>query len=270
MNKKVIFITGASSGLGKACADYLLKKKHIIFGTSRDADFTKLKYNEYGINLLPLELQNEGSIKKAIDFVISSCGKIDVVINNAGYGFASPIEDAPIEEVRKLFAVNFLGTVSVIQQVVPIFRSQSSGLIINVSSLAGRFSLPFNGFYAGTKFALEAISESLYMELRGTNIRVVLVEPGDMFTNFTNSRKEFIKSNSYYKELFNIALNITKRDEESGADPNTIAESINKIINSKKPKFRYAVGKEVWYIVLLHSILPNKIFLYFLGHHYGL
>lgn len=270
MDKKVIFITGASSGLGKACADYLLKRGHIIFGTSRGADFSTLAYDENNVNLLPLELQNENSIKEAINFVISLCGKIDVVINNAGYGFASPIEDAPIEEVRKLFAVNFLGSVSVVQQMMPIFRRQSYGLIINVSSLAGRFSLPFNGFYAGTKFALEAISESLYMELRGTNIRVVLVEPGDMSTNFTNSRKEFIKSNSYYNELFNIALNITKRDEENGADPNTIVESINNIVNSKRPKFRYAVGKEARFVSILHKILPDRIFLYFLGKHYGL
>ncbi len=268
--QKVILITGASSGIGEACADYLFKKGHIIFGTSRKATFNNKSYQKDRVNILPLELRDEESIKNVLKFIIKCCGRIDVIINNAGSGLAGPIEDTPIAEIKYLIDGNFLGSVRLIQHLLPIFRKQSYGLIINISSLAGRFSLPFQGFYAATKFALEAVSESLHMELYGTRIRVVIVEPGDMSTNFTKARKIFVKEDGALKTSFERALHIIEKDEIKGAEPLLVAKLINQIIESENPKLRYKVGREAWYVAILHWFLPSRIFLYFLARHYGL
>jgi len=230
--RKTIFITGASSGVGKSCAEYLLRERHIIFGTSRNADFPR-RYSADEINMVPLDLEDSESIERALEFVIESCRRLDVVVNNAGSGFASPVEDAPLEKAKRLMNVNFWGGIEVIQKTIPIFRRQSHGLIINISSLAGRFSLPFHGFYAATKFALEAISESLQMELRKTKIRVVLIEPGDLSTNFTNSRGKIVNEKSYMKAPFLKALEIAERDERNGTNPVEVAKLVAKIINIK-------------------------------------
>lgn len=269
-DKKVILITGASSGVGSACANYLLNQGYIVFGTSRTAAFSDSQYNDKKVNMLPLELRDRKSIKDAIDVIIKIHSRIDVVINNAGIGIGGPMEDTPIEEAKRIMDINFFGGVQFIQEILPIFHKQNRGLIINISSLAGRFSLPFQGFYAATKFAIEAISEALYMELKNSSLNIVLIQPGDLSTNFTNNRKQFIRENSYLWSSFEKALSIIKKDEQSGADPMAVAHIVGKIIKSKKPKFRYTVGKETWYVIILHLILPDRIFLYFLARHYGL
>ncbi|TAN58159.1 SDR family oxidoreductase [Patescibacteria group bacterium] len=270
MNEKVILITGASSGVGKACANYLLEQGHIIFGTRRTAVFSESQYNSKKVNILPLELRDKKSMIDVINTIIKICGRIDVVINNAGVGIGGPVEDTPIEEAKRIMDINFFGGVQLIQEILPIFRKQNYGLIINISSLAGRFSLPFQGFYAATKFAIEAISEALYMELKNSSLNVVLIQPGDLSTNFTNNRKEFISKESHLELSFKKALSILKNDERSGASPIAVAYIIERIIKSKRHGFRYVLGKEAWYVRILHSLLSDRIFLHFLARHYGL
>lgn len=266
--RKVIFITGVSSGLGKACAEYLLSKGNIIFGTSRSASNISDGYDINKINVIPLELRDESSIISAINYVIENCGKIDVLINNAGCGFASSIEDAPIEKIKEIFNVNFFGNILMIKNILKIFSNQSFGVIVNISSIAGIFSLPFQGYYSATKFALEAISESLYMELKNTNIRIVLIEPGDLSTNFTNSRIEINSEQSRYFEKFKRAISVAKSDEKKGMDPMDVAKKIYKIINLKKPHLKYTIGHEAWYVVLAYRVLPDWLFFLILSRHY--
>lgn len=266
---KVVLITGASSGIGKSCADLLLQEGNIIFGTSRKIINSSKVFNNKKINMVPLDLEISESIELALNYVLQSCGRIDVLINNAGFGVAGSVEETPLNEIKKQFNANFFGTISVIQKILPIFRRQESGLIINISSLAGRFSLPYQGFYSATKFAIEAISESLFMELIDIpGIQIVVVEPGDISTGFTKSRVEIKHSSHYYLKRFQRALDVIREDEQGGSSPDRVAVIISKLIKSKKRKFRYVAGKGGMIVKALHTLFPNKVFMRLLAKHY--
>jgi NAD(P)-dependent dehydrogenase (short-subunit alcohol dehydrogenase family) len=208
---------------------------------------------------LTLDVDDEASVAKAIDEVWRHEQRIDVVVNCAGFGIAGAIEDTPIELAQAQFNTNVFGVMRVCRRVLPLMRSRQRGLIINVTSIAGEFSLPFQGWYSGSKFAVEGLSEALHAEVRPYGIDVVVVQPGDFRTGFTNARRVADHNGSVYADRADRALAIAARDETAGAEPEQAARLIAAIIASRRRKLRYVVGPaaQEWLMRLRH-VLPGR------------
>jgi short-subunit dehydrogenase len=255
---KVILITGASSGIGKACAEFLAQKGHKVYGTSR-----KQSGPTPGYEMLKLDVTDPASVQQSVNTVIAKEGRIDVLLNNAGAGLGGAVENFSEEEMQKEMAVVFYGMVRMIKAVLPHMRKEKKGLIINVSSIMGFIALPFQGFYSASKFALEGLSESLRLELRSMGIHVALICPGDFRTGFTASRQiiNAEKTPSSYSDQFKTTLAIVEKDENGGSDPIIIAKTVNKIINTANPSFHYLVGRlDQRFAVYLKRFIPEKWF----------
>jgi len=266
--KKVVLVTGSSSGIGLATAEYLHLKGYCVYGASR---YDKKKDSNSFIHIV-MDVTDINSVTRAIDHIINREGKIDFLINSAGYGFAGPVEETSEEEILSQFNTNFLGTFRICKTVLPYMRERKSGKIINISSLAGLSSLPFQGFYCASKFALEGMCEALRMEISEFGINVVLVEPGNYNTQFTQNRQRaFAVENSIYKSAFNKAVQIIENEEKNGPTPEKIAQLIHKIIKKSKPRLRYKIGpfKEIVF-TSLKNILPYSFYEYLLKQHYRL
>tara|TARA_B100001059_G_scaffold63980_1_gene60017 strand:- start:2076 stop:2873 length:798 start_codon:yes stop_codon:yes gene_type:complete len=255
---KVILITGASSGIGKAIGDLLCNKNFKVYGTSRDPS----KYINSNFQLLGLNVNNPASINKCIDEIIKIEGSIDVLINNAGVGITGPLEEIPEIEIENNFKTNFFGPLNIIKKVLPIMRSKKSGLIINVTSLAAYVGTPYRSVYSASKAALDLVSETLNMETKPFNIKVVTVAPGEFSTNIASRRYHASseKSSPYYFN-YSKALKLMNNHVDGGADPKLIGKLILKIINSKNPKKKYIAGSFVEKIApYLKLLLPQKVF----------
>lgn len=263
-NPKVILITGASSGIGKAAAQFLAKKGHNVYGTSRYPGSYEKPSN---YTILPMDVTDGESIESAISLIIKKESKIDVLINNAGFGIAGAMEHTSIDKAKEQFETNFFGTVHLIKSVLPKMRKQDFGLIINISSIGGLIGLPFQSMYSASKFAIEGLTESLYKELFSSNIKVVLVEPGDFKTGFTEKRE--IPRLSDQPKAFKDALQVIENDENSGQNPIKIGKLLNKIINKPNPRLRYTVGAfDQKLAVMLKRLLPNRLFDSIIMKHY--
>ena len=255
---KVILITGASSGIGKAIGDLLCNKNFKVYGTSRDPS----KYIDSNFHLLSLNVNNSVSIDKCIDEIIKIEGSIDVLINNAGVGITGPLEEIPEIEIENNFKTNFFGPLNIIKKVLPIMRSKKSGLIINITSLAAYVGTPYRSVYSASKAALDLVSETLNMETKPFNIKVVTVAPGEFSTNIASRRYHASseKSSPYYFN-YSKALRLMNNHVDSGADPKLIGKLIFKIINSKNPKKKYIAGSFIEKIApYLKLLLPQKVF----------
>jgi short-subunit dehydrogenase len=263
-NSKVILITGTSSGFGKASAEYLAQKGYTVFGTSRyPGSYTKP--NDYTI--LQMDVTEDQSVQIAVNQIMNDIGKIDVLINNAGFGIAGAMEYTSLDKAKEQFETNFFGAVRLIKTVLPIMRKQDSGLIINISSIGGIIGLPYQSMYSASKFALEGLTESLYKELHSSNIKITMIEPGDFKTSFTEKREIHDKVNQ--SETFRNTLKIIENDENTGQDPILIGELINKIINKSNPHLRYTVAAfDQKIAVLLKRLLPNRFFDWIIMKHY--
>ncbi len=255
---KVILITGASSGIGKAIGDLLCNKNFKVYGTSRDPS----NYINSNFQLLALNVNNHVSIDKCIDEIIKIEGSIDVLINNAGVGITGPLEEIPEIEIENNFKTNFFGPLNIIKKVLPVMRSKKSGLIINVTSLAAYVGTPYRSVYSASKAALDLVSETLNMETKPFNIKVVTVAPGEFSTNIASRRYHASseKSSPYYFN-YSKALKLMNNHVDGGADPKLIGKLILKIINSKNPKKKYIAGSFVEKIApYLKLLLPQKVF----------
>ena len=264
---KVIFITGISSGFGKTMSDYLNEKGQLVYGISR-----KQVENKQGVNWLKADVTDAISVNSAIELVLAKEGRIDVLINNAGIGISGPIEFTSAEDIRLQMETNFTGVVNAIKSVLPAMRQQREGLIINISSIGGIMGLPFQGFYSASKFAVEGLSESLRMELKPFNIKVVVVRPGDFFTAFTvNRRISNAIENNPFAAQFNKTLGIIETDERVGLKPKYLAHKIYHIIERKKPRNSYVISSsEQKLAVALKIFLPDSWFSSILESHYGI
>ena len=255
---KVILVTGASSGIGRACAMALARQGHCVYGTSRlprsaDSDFT----------MLPMDVTDATTVQAAVQTLLEREGHIDVVVNNAGIGYGGAVEDTAIEEAQATFETNFFGALRVCHAVLPAMRAQGSGTIINISSIGGMISLPFQGLYSASKYALEAMSEALRMEVKRFGIHVVLVEPGDTSTQFTANRRSArgAEENPVYREVYRGTLARIEADERNGAAPETIARTVLRIVASPRPKVRYIVGPFYQELaVLVKRLIPSGLF----------
>ena len=258
-----MLVTGASSGLGAATAAHLAGLGHRVYAASRrgTVDSTSAALP------LKMDVDDDGSVEAGVDEVWRHEGRIDVVVNCAGYGVAGPIEDTPLAMAQAQFDTNVFGVLRVCQRVLPLMRRQRAGLIVNVTSIAGELSLPFQGIYSATKFAVEGLSEALRAEVRPFGIHVVLVQPGDFRTGFTDARRTVAADGSPYAARSVRALETAARDERAGADPRQLARVIERIVDSRRPKLRYVVGPSAqeWLMRLRH-VLPGR---WLITRHYG-
>ena len=266
--EKVIFITGASSGIGKTMAIYLTTKGYKVYGSSRSPE----KYGMEVFPLLRMDVNDVASIYTCIDEIIKKEGRIDVLINNAGAGITGPIEEIPDEEIRKNFNTNFFGPLNVIKSVLPNMRLNKGGIIINITSLAGYMGLPYRGIYSANKGALEILTESLSMELRDFNIDVVCLAPGDFATNIAAGRYHApVLKNSPYEKPYGYTLKSIDEHVDGGEDPILVAKQIEKIITSTRPKIHYKVGSFLQkFSIVLKRILPDRMYEKMLLNHYNL
>jgi NAD(P)-dependent dehydrogenase (short-subunit alcohol dehydrogenase family) len=236
---KVVLITGATSGLGKACAEYLSARGLIVYGTGR-----RVMAETGAVKHLQMDVTDPESVKQAVEKVIAEQGHIDVVVNNAGMGIGGAAELATVDEIRLQMRTNFMGTVHVCSAVLPNMRQNGGGTIVNVSSLGGVMGLPFQAYYSASKFAVEGYSEALSLEVRPFNIKICLIEPGDFATGFTASRvvSETTQQSGVYGAQFEKTLKNIEKEEQNGLKPERLAQVVYRIANSKHPKFRYKVG----------------------------
>lgn len=265
---KVVFITGASSGIGKSIGEFLIDKGYIVYGTSRNPE----RFPNSKIPLLALDVRNIASVKNAIAELIKLTGKIDVVINNAGVGITGPLEEIPLDEIKNNFDTNFFGPIEVMKAVLPQMRSQKNGLIINVTSIAGYMGLPYRSVYSASKGALELITEALSMEVKQFGIHIANVAPGDFATNIASGRYHApLLENSAYKKIYGATLETMDKHVDSGSNPNEMAQAIFNIIQAKKPKIHYKVGALIQKIsIVLKRILPDLWYQKLLMNHYKL
>jgi len=231
--QKVVFITGASSGIGKAIGEFLHHKNFIVYGTSRNP--SKIKNSIFP--LVALDVRDVNSIHTAIAEVLSITNRIDVVINNAGVGITGPLEEIPLEEIKNNFETNLFGPIEVMKAVLPQMRTQKSGLIINITSIAGYMGLPYRSVYSSSKGALELITEALRMEVKSFGIHLTNVAPGDFATNIAAGRYHApVVNGSAYETTYGNTLKEMDSHVNSGSNPNQMAEVIYKIINTSNPK----------------------------------
>jgi NAD(P)-dependent dehydrogenase (short-subunit alcohol dehydrogenase family) len=246
---RVVLITGASSGFGEACARHLCQKGYRVYGTSRKASFESEKdthnLQHPDFKMIPMDVRETASVNKGVEYIIASEGRIDVVVNNAGFAVAGSVEDMTVEDVKSQFETNFFGVMRVCQAVMPQMREQQSGYIINISSIGGVIGIPFQSAYSASKFALEGFSEAFRMEVKPFGIHVVLIEPGDFKTGITENRikPEKARIDSAYSEQYLMALSIMENEEKSGMAPEKLAQLVEKIIAHPSPKIRYTIGK---------------------------
>lgn len=252
---KVVLITGASSGIGQATARLLAQQGFTIFGTSRNPSGAE---RIPGIEVLPLDVRLDESAKTCVETLLKQAGRLDVLINNAGYELGGAIEEAALEEAKAQFETNFFGAVRMIRTVLPIMRRQGSGQIINISSLAGLTPPPFMGFYAATKFALEGYTEVLRHEVKRFNIEVSLVEPAYIKTNLWQTRQYPVDRISDYDPWRHRTSKATKQYQGKAPEPRPVAECILHIIETKSPRLRYVVGKRAALAFRLRRFLPES------------
>lgn len=262
---KVVLITGAASGIGKACAEHLARHGHRVFGGDRNpaTDATP-------VTPLLMDINDDDSVVAAVAEVLSVAGRLDVVVNNAGFGIAGSIEDTSMEEARAQLETNFFGAMRVIKAALPHLRSQGSGLIVNVTSIGGIIALPFQGPYSASKFALEGLSEALRMEVAPLGVKVAVLEPADCRTGFTAARRKVEGADrGAYREAFATSLAVIEADEIGGADPEVVARRLAKIIASPSPRLRYMAGSPTERLaVLLKRVLPYGLFAPIIAGHY--
>lgn len=263
-NNRVAIITGASSGIGSAAALSLLSQGFTVYGAARRIDRLEALASQ-GVKPLALDVTDAKSMQDGIANVLASSGRIDVLVNNAGYGSYGAIEDVSQEEAKRQFDVNVFGAMELTKLVLPQMRKQGSGRIINISSVGGRAVGPFGGWYHGTKFALEALSDSLRMELKPFGIDVVVVEPGGIKSEFLDIAASGLQATSgngpYADRVKSMLASFTNpRMMSMQSPPQVIADIIARAATVKQPKTRYVAGFGARPLVTLRRLLSDRAF----------
>jgi len=249
--EKVAIVTGSSSGIGFETSLALAREGYFTYATMRDTTKSdKIKEitqkENLKISILELDVDNEKSVKSAIAQILDQKQRIDVLVNNAGWGLWGCVEDVSVDEFKEQFETNFFSIIRLIQEVAPTMRKQSSGTIVNVSSVVGRIGFPASPAYISSKFALEGLSESLRFEFAPFGVDVIIIEPGVIKTNFMKNMKMAKKSelDTVYKDITTKVVSGVKMMVEMGTSPKEVANTIVKAIKDKKPLPRYVVGND--------------------------
>jgi NAD(P)-dependent dehydrogenase (short-subunit alcohol dehydrogenase family) len=264
---KVVVITGASTGIGRVCGEHLASLGMTVYGASRSAP------SGVQFKTLRMDVTDDASVTDGIRQIQAQQGRLDVVINCAGYGIAGAVEETSPQEAMAQFDTNFFGVHRVCRAVLPVLREQRSGVIINISSLAGLLAVPFQAFYSASKFAMEGMTEALRMEVRPFGIRVALIEPGDFKSDFPANRINAAGSarSEVYRELMQRCVGVMQEEEKHGKVPYPVARLVERIINDPSPRLRYTVGPLGERIgPKLKSILPYRLYEYLFMKHYKL
>lgn len=256
-SQRVVLITGASSGVGQATARLLSQGGYTVFGTSRNPASVN---SSAGIEMLSLDVRADDSAHACVEAVHRRSGRLDVLINNAGYELAGALEELSLHEARDQFDTNFFGVVRMVNAVLPSMRRQKRGHIINVGSLSGLSAIPFLGIYSASKFALEGYTEALRHELQPFNIQVSLTQAGFLKTPMMSHRQTAANRVTEYDPWRERALAAIRAYEEKGPGPDVMAETLLKIVSSSKPQLRYLIGQQAKTVARLRRFLPARMF----------
>ncbi len=258
-SKQVVAITGAGSGIGRACGIHLAGRGYRVVGGDIRTDVGPLSEHA---PILPLDVDDDDSCEAFVRHVLAEYGHIDVLFNNAGFGIAGPAEETSSAEAHAQLETNFFGLARMCRLVLPAMRGRGSGLIVNMSSIGGLIAIPFQPFYSAAKFAVEGYSEALRLEVEPFGIDVVLIEPSDFKTGFTDRRRiaEAAAEGSAYGSRFDHVMAIAENDERTGSDPRAVALLLERILASPRRRFRYTVGDPLVRITpILKRVMPWQL-----------
>ncbi|QES88429.1 oxidoreductase [Rhizosphaericola mali] len=258
---KTVLITGASAGIGKATAIFLAQNGYKVYGAARRTDKME-ELKTLGIRPIALDVTNEESMVACVEQIFKEVGSIDILVNNAGFGSEGAIEDIPMQDAKYQMEVNVFGAMRLTQLVLPKMRQNKFGKIVNISSVGGKIALPLGGWYHASKFAIEALSDALRMEVKQFGIDVIVIEPGGVKSEWGNIAMDSlirISGNSAYKDMVKGAEKSYKKTEKNNSEPIVIAQLIKKGIEASKPKTRYSGGFMAKPLLFLRSILSDKI-----------
>lgn len=263
---KFILITGCSSGIGLCTAHYLQQRGYSVFAAVRKSE-DKQRLQALGLNAILLDVNDSASIQNGLAVVLSQTnGRLDALINNAGFGVMGAVEDLTRESLRAQFETNVFGLHELTKQVIPVMRRQKQGRIINLSSVLGFVSMSYRGAYCASKYAVEALSDSLRLELRGTGIHVVLIEPGPIVSQFRQTASAVTRENidmttSIHRELYSGMLERQQQQKDSSwftQGPEAVAKKIFHALESPQPKLRYFVTLPTYFLAILKRLLPAR------------
>jgi NAD(P)-dependent dehydrogenase (short-subunit alcohol dehydrogenase family) len=263
-DQKVALITGASSGIGKTAALHLYDAGFLVYAVARRTDRMQ-DLRDHGITTLIMDVTDEQSTVAGVNKILGDTGRIDVLVNNAGYGSYGAVEDVALDEARRQFEVNLFGAARLIQLVLPSMRTRGSGTIINISSMGGKIHTPFGAWYHATKFALEALSDCLRLETKPFGINVVVIEPGGIRTEWAEIAADHLRATSGHGAYANQATAVATAFSspamaKRSSPPDVIAKTIVKAALARRPKTRYAVGSGAKPLIFLRRVLPDRVY----------
>lgn len=265
-SQKTALVTGASSGIGRASAEALVRAGFTVFGTSRKPNADRLGQ----VSMLACDVTDEASVVSLVSTVLERTGRIDVLVNNAGLGMFGGAEESSAAQVQRLFDVNLFGVVRVINAVLPSMRARRQGRIVNLSSALGFLPAPYSAHYAGSKFALEGYSESLDHEVRAFNVRVSLIEPGTVKGNFDQSALEPDTKMADYDAGRAWVHDFYKKALLTAVSPEEVADAVLQAATAQRQQLRYPVGKVAKQVSLLRRLMPARMFDKILRQQFGL
>ena len=261
-SQPVTLVTGASSGIGEATVRALLGQGMTVYAAARRIERMGELGSE-GARVLALDVTDDASLVSAVERIGLETGRLDVLVNSAGYGSFGAVEDVPLSEARRQFEVNLFGAARLIQLALPMMRAQRSGTIVNVSSMGGKIYEPFGGWYHATKFALEGLSDCLRLELASTGINVVVVEPGGIKTEWSGIAAQSLLDRSgstAYAEAATQWAKLLSSGDRVGSEPSVIADAIVRAVTAKKPHTRYVAGAFALPMLAARRLLPDRAF----------
>jgi short-subunit dehydrogenase len=256
-NQRVVLITGASSGVGQATARLLAQQGHKVFGTSRAPTSAEAVAN---LTMVALDVRSDASVAACVNAVSSQGGRVDVLVNNAGYELGGALEEHSIDEAKAQFETNFFGVVRMTKAVLPLMRRQKQGQIVNISSLSGLSPIPFMGMYSASKFAVEGYTEALHLELKPLNIHVSQIEASFLKSPMMDKRQVAAERIGDYEPWRQRAFKAIRDAEEKGLQPERVAEAVSKILANRAPRLRYLVGGQANVVSRLKRFFPERAF----------
>ena len=251
-----IFVTGASGGIGRACALAFAREGCRVTGISRSCKEVCEIFSGGGtLRMIRADVTAPASIRRAV----KEAGAVDIAVLSAGMGVAGPVEELPPALARQQMEVNYFGVLNTCAEILPLMRRQKKGLVVVISSIAGRVPIPMQSHYSSSKYALEAYVSSLRMEMKRFGVRACLIEPGDTATGFTDARRSYDASGSVYEDVFKASIAKMARDERNGKPPESVAQAVLKAASKKEPPVRVAVGADYKALMFLLRFLPDRL-----------